>query len=354
MVMHAWRKRVLPGAAVFRTENEQQVVAHYGDVAAEFTTLLAATALVDGSAHGRLRLTGADRLTFLHNFTTQEIQSLSPGSVTWAVVSNWKGTIVDYIEVVASESDLTVITQPANREKTAAWLNKYIIAEDVTIESLTDKTVQLEILGPTAAQTLSQLDVAVPESGSAVTATVAGLPVTLWQHRWIGGPGFRLLCPADQAAGCWEALTQAGARPVGSEGLEWRRIVDGFPAYGAEMGEDTNPWEVRLQSAISLAKGCYLGQEVIARLRTYQKVQKFLVGLSIPGEGVPSTGQTIHDEAGAVIGKVTSVAARPQGDAMVLALVKAPWAASGSSVFVDGVPVTVIDRPFWQEQAAID
>ncbi|MBC7545531.1 MAG: aminomethyl transferase family protein [Candidatus Sericytochromatia bacterium] len=353
MTLQAWRGRVQPAGAEVRTEDETRVVAHYGDVAAEFGALLTGTALVDGSHHGRMRLTGADRLPFLHNFTTQEIQALPVGGVTWAVVSNWKGTVVDLIEVVAADSELTVVTQPANREKTAAWLNKYIITEDVTIEPLTETTVQFELLGPAAAQTLASLDVAVPEAFTAVTASLAGVPVTLWQHRWIGGMGFRLIGPADQAAVCWEALIEAGARPVGSEALAWRRILDGFPAYGAEMGEDTNPWEARLQGAISLSKGCYLGQEVIARLRTYQKVQKFVVGLALPDETVPKVGDPVLDEAGATIGKVTSVASRPQGDAIVLGLVKAKWAASGTSVFIDGTPATVIDRPFWQEQAPL-
>jgi folate-binding protein YgfZ len=347
--MGTWVARAKAAGAAIQERDGQPTVAHYGDPAGEYAALLTAAALIDSSAHGRLQLTGADRGPFLHNFTTQDISGMGPDTARWAVVSNWKGTIVDFVEVVAGPDALTLITQPPNRLKTRQWLDKYIITEDVTITDSDETTALLDLLGPEAARVLTGLADDLPAPGEVRHPTVAGTPVTLWQHRWIGGNGFRLLVPAADAAPVWQALCAAGARPVGDEALTWRRIADGFPAYGPELAEDINPWEARLDGTISLDKGCYLGQEVVARLRTYQKVKQYLVGLSVPADADPKAGQAVHDAEGTAIGTITSVATPPHGEPLVLAMVKAAHAQGGTDVYLDGRPVSVVDRPFWTD-----
>lgn len=344
----AWVARARQAGAAVEERDGRPVIAHYGDAAAEYAALLTGTALIDSGAHGRLQLTGADRVPFLHNFTTQDIAGMAPDTCRWAVVSNWKGTVVDRLEVVATADALTVITEPANGAKTRTWLEKYIITEDVTITDQDEATALFDLLGPTAAATLGGLAGAVPETGTVAMATVAGSLVTLWRHRWIGGEGFRLLVAVEAAAAVWQALTGAGARPVGDRALEWRRIADGYPAYGQELAEDINPWEARLDGTVSLDKGCYLGQEVIARLRTYQKVKQYVVGLAVPAEVPAAVGDAVHDAEGQAIGRITSAATPPHGDPLVLALVKTAHSQGGTDVYLHGQAVSVVDRPFWQ------
>jgi folate-binding protein YgfZ len=345
--MGKWVERAKAAGATIQEQDGQPTIADYGDPAGEYAALLTGAGLIDSSAYGRLQLTGADRAPFLHNFTTQDITGMAPDTARWAVVSNWKGTIVDFVEVVAGPDALTVVTQPPNRLKTRQWLDKYIITEDVTITDAEGTTALLDLLGPEATKILSALTDDLPAGGEVCHPTLAGVAVTLWQHRWIGGSGFRLLVSGADATTVWQALCEAGARPVGDEALTWRRIADGFPAYGRELAEDINPWEARLDGTISLDKGCYLGQEVVARLRTYQKVKQYLVGLSVPADAAPDPGQAVHDAEGTAIGSITSVATPPHGDPLVLAMVKAAHAQGGADVYLDGRPVSVIDRPFW-------
>jgi folate-binding protein YgfZ len=348
MSKQAWVQRARQAGATVQERDGQPMIAHYGDAAAEYAALLTGAALFDSSSYGRLQLTGADRMPFLHNFTTQDIIGMAPDTCRWAVVSNWKGTIVDLVEVVADAEALTVITEPANRDKTRLWLEKYIITEDVTIAVLDETTALFDLIGPQAAASLASLGVTVPDAGRVATAEVAGTIVTLWCHRWIGGNGFRLLVAAEAAAAVWAALQDSGARPVGETALAWRRIADGYPAYGHELAEDINPWEARLDGTISLDKGCYLGQEVVARLRTYQKVKQYVVGLAVPADLNPAVGNEVHDAAGQPVGRITSVATPPHGDPLVLAMVKTAHAQGGSDVYLQGQAVSVVDRPFWQ------
>jgi folate-binding protein YgfZ len=347
MSKQAWVERARQTGATVQERDGQPVIAHYGDTAGEYAALLAAAALVDSSAHGRLQLTGADRSAFLHNVTTQDITGMAPDTCRWAVVSNWKGTIVDLVDVVAQADALTVVTQPANRDKTRPWLDKYIITEDVTLTPLDETTALYDLLGPMATGVWTTLGVTPPEPGLVTVATLADARVTLWRHRWIGGDSYRLLVAAEAAPAVWQALCEAGARPVGQEALAWRRVGDGFPAYGSELTEEINPWEARLDMTVSLDKGCYLGQEVIARLRTYQKVKQYLVGLAMPADLAPTVGQEVHDAEGQPIGRITSVAQPSYGDPLVLAFVKTAHAQGGSDVYVQGQAVPVVDRPFW-------
>lgn len=323
-------------------------VATYGDARAEYTALTTGAALVDGSQHGRLRLVGQDRAAFLHNFTTQDITGLQPGQATWAVVSNWKGTIVDRLEVLAEPAALRLITEPGLATKTAAWLNKYIITEDVTVHDDSADLSQLELLGPQVGSLLDRVGLPTPAMGRGEIGELAGTPVTVISHRWIGGEGFRLMVPTTGAASLWQILADAGAQPVGHEALTWRRVMDGYPVYGHELGETVNPWEARLQQALSLDKGCYLGQEVIARLNTYQKVQRLLVGLDLAAGPTPPVGAPVLTPEGEVIGKVTTGAVPPDAPGpRALAFVKRGWSEAGTPLVVDGVEATVVDRPFW-------
>lgn len=335
------------GATIQQDGTVAQVAA-YGDARAEYTALTTGAALVDGSQHGRLRLVGQDRAAFLHNFTTQDITGLPPGQATWAVVSNWKGTIVDRLEVFAEPAALRLVTEPGLATKTATWLNKYIITEAVTVHDDSADLSQLELLGPQAGSLLGRVGLPAPATEWGSVGELAGASVTVISHRWIGGEGFRLLIPTTEAATLWQILADAGAQPVGHEALTWRRVMDGYPVYGHELGETVNPWEARLQQALSLDKGCYLGQEVIARLNTYQKVQRLLVGLDLAAGAAPSVGAPVLTPAGETVGQVTTGAVPPDAPGpRALAFVKRGWSESGTRLVVGDVEATVADRPFW-------
>jgi folate-binding protein YgfZ len=151
----------------------------------------------------------------------------------------------------------------------------------------------------------------------------------------LAGSGFLALVASEDATSLWEALVGAGALPAGDQALERLRVDSGVPALGHELSEDQNPWEAALDQAISLTKGCYTGQEVVARLNTYKKVQRRLAGLALDGEEIPKVGSPVF-QGDRPMGQVTSSAPSPRdGKPVALALLALPHPPVGASVEVE-------------------
>lgn len=228
-----------------------------------------------------IQVAGTDRVGFMHNMTTADVKRLAVGTACPAAIVNQKGQVLDWGTLHAEPDALFFVTGPGRGDATLAWLERYLITEDV---QLSDATAE--------------------------AARYLPAPLTAYE-----------------------------------------RVLAGMPAFGHELTERTNPWEARLDAAVSLHKGCYLGQEVVARLRAYDKVQRLLVGLEVL-EGVCRAGDALHVEGEErAIGEVTSVIeGQPTA---VLGFVKRAHAVPGRQVHgVDGkFFATVVDRPFWQHHA---
>ncbi len=291
-----------------------------------------------------VRVTGKDRLSLLHRLTTNDLLPLGdPGRASQTLFTSEKGRIIDWVGVTA-EPDALLLRGSAGRAATiAAWLDRYTIMEDVRAEDVSARYLLAIAHGDGAAALLP----AVPEVGrvSADGAWVRGLAA--YGSRFEG-----LLEP--QAAEAWLAeARRRGATTADAAELEWLRLSAGVPSPAHEFEDEVNPLELRLNAGvISWTKGCYIGQEVISRLDSYDKLQRQLIGFeseALLPAGELREARLVHD--GHTLGRVTSLLARPGQGSLGLAVVKREVAHPGPAELrtSEGAhPVRLADRPFWQ------
>ena len=272
-------------------------------------------AAVFASDAGRLRLSGEDARDLLNRLSTNLVDPAGrPGEVAVTVLTSDRGRIVDLVYVVHCDDHQLLLTSAGQQGKVMAFLDRYTIMEDLEVEDITEQTAMLTLTGPAAAAILSRaqpggaLVVAAPDNSDH-----GPQPATYYLLTASGDAA-----SGDAASGIAAALESAGAVQISRATAETLRISQGRPAYGAELSDAYNPLEAGLIGAIDFHKGCYIGQEVIARLDTYRKVQKYLVSLRFEGEGAEAggiaselPGARLADDTGKAVGLVTSAVRAP-------------------------------------------
>jgi aminomethyltransferase len=292
-----------------------------------------------------VRATGTDRAGFLQGMLTNDVARLHPGDGCAALLLTIQGRVVADVRVAAVDDALLLDVDRGAREAFVAALERLIIADDV--ELATDEhTTLLGVSGPAVLHLFPVLADLAPFAHG--MAEVAGVPVRVMHASAVGGEG-AILHVADEAAGrVRAALERAGAVPCGQAALEARRIENGIPRVGVDMGEKTLALEVPVEAAISVTKGCYLGQEVIARGTARGHVNRKLCGLLF--SGAPAAGSRLLRD-GHEVGQVTSVAHSPALDcAMGLGFVRREHWDAGSQLDVmnpDGGPGGVARVAAW-------
>jgi folate-binding protein YgfZ len=286
----------------------------FGDPAAEYRAALeergVAAALHDRSHAGRLRAAGKDALDLLHRLSTNAVRDLAPGQGAPTVLTTDRGRILDLVTVVNLGSHVLLLTSPGAQQTVAQWLDKYTIMEDLTVTDVTAATALLCVLGPGSRAAVEQaagLDLAGLPPWHALQGQAAGQALWVIRHPLGELPGWCLVVDSAAAAPVWQAFREAGLPALGQEAYQALRVVQGVPALGAELGEEYNPLEAGLIGAISFTKGCYIGQEVIARLDSYHRVQKHLAALRFAGGAQAVPGGELRRD-GQTVGTVTSVA----------------------------------------------
>ena len=276
--------------------------------AAEFQAATERAAVFPGDA-GRLRLTGEDARDLLNRLSTNLIDPAAPaGEVAVTVLTSDRGRIVDLVYVIHCGDHQLMLTSPGQQETVIDFLDKYTIMEDLEVEDVTDSAAMLTLTGPDAAAVLHQ--------AGHDNALVIEPPTDPDDPE--RPPTYHLLTASpDDAAGIAAALESAGAVRVSAATAETLRVAQGRPAHGSEMSDTYNPLEAGLIGAIDFHKGCYIGQEVIARLDTYHKVQKYLVSLAFdadPSQAGDLPGARLVNADGAAMGLVTSATVVPGAD----------------------------------------
>jgi aminomethyltransferase len=287
---------------------------------------------------GRILFHGDDAADLLHRLTTNHVNRLRPGEGAAALFTTPKGRILDLVTIHALPPGFLVLTAPGRARPVAAWVERYTFREKVRAEDLSQSHGTLGLFGARAVEVASRLfgaaAAALPlHHGMPIGADPAGGWVT--RAFPLAGAGYHFTLPKESVAGWDRRLRQEpGIVPAGPEVLEALRIEAGMPGPGAELTEEHNPWEAGLADAIALDKGCYVGQEVIARLHTYDKVSRHLVRLELPGGEVPPRGAEVRRD-GETIGQVTSAARPPGGPrGVALAYVKREEAPGSPAVRV--------------------
>lgn len=357
----------IPGGA--STFSPIDVVATYGELMLEYAALRRNAVLVDMPHRAVIELRGGDRIGFLNRMVTQELQGLEPGHTRRAFWLNRKGRIDSDMHLIELGDRMLIEVDAFSVERTIAGLSAYVITEDCVFRDLTQSSHRLSLHGPTAAALLDALDPTMTAAslvpGQVRTGTFATHQVIVVREDWCSVPGYELIVPAAAAESIYRLLVQEGhdphhgagalrisgqgtlgsrirLRPAGWMALNIARLEAGTPLYHIDFGSDSLPAETGvLDSRVSFTKGCYLGQEIVARMHARGHPKQRLTGFTLDASGfdqpLPGAGSAIRDASQTVIGSVTSSTYSPmRGSQRIgLSMVKYQNAVDGASVTID-------------------
>lgn len=322
------------------------VPAQYGDVAAEYRVVRggAGVGLFDLSARGRSEVGGTEAVQFLNGLITNDVKQLQPGAWMLAAFPNVQGRLLAHARVLRPGEATTFIfdTEPLNRPIVFSTLERFTLAGDFRVRDLTRATACLSVQGARAGEIIGMTlghDAAQIERGQVTIVSTANFTdqLTIMHATHTGEDGFDLLCGANDAPALWQTLINAGARPCGFAALETLRIEAGVPRYGADVSEANVVLEAGLEDeAVSYTKGCYVGQEIIARIHWRGHVAKRIAGLSFTDTVEVSPGAEVKAADGKKIGRVTSTTYSPAlAHTIALAMLKYDYLQPGTEVIVD-------------------
>lgn len=312
-----------------------EVPTTFGDALAEYRAFKTGVALYDSTYVGRLKATGNDVLDLLNRLSTNLVDTIPEGKGVQTVLTDDRGRIIDLLLLLNMGPYILILVGPQNRQRVIDWVDKYTIIDDVTIDDITDNTAMFSVMGPEAASVLSFLigsNIESLQEHSWMNAKIGENSVQILRRDGSNLLKYEIVAPREDAQQVWLELTKSGAVPMGTDAYEAIRVEAGVPGYGSELSDTYNPLEAGLWDSISFNKGCYIGQEVIARLDTYGKVQRHLVSVSFPFDAEVENGLKLAF-AGKEVGFVTSIVRLPEsGDLLGLAYIRKEAAALGTRV----------------------
>jgi folate-binding protein YgfZ len=331
------------GNAVNATRAEvggQNVVLAYGSVAVEYEALHSTAALFDRSHRGRLRVKGDKAAEMVAGLVTNDVAGLVPGQGCYAAALTAKGKIVADVRVFIEEGSVLVDAPPRASAAWAGMVKKFV---NPRLAPHVDETAQLRdlgIFGVNARHVVTALTnvqapalVALPPYAH-VTVDIGGQTVLVVSSPDLGVEGFELIAPATLFDELWERAVRAGAVPAGLEAWEIARVEAGRPEWGIDIDDTTIPQEANFDElhAISYTKGCYVGQETVARVHFRGHVNKHLRGIRSTTLEAPPFGATLHDVAGLQVGDVRSSVRSPRLGGVALAMIRREVAPGASLV----------------------
>jgi folate-binding protein YgfZ len=307
----------LPGAVPPPDDSTDAGVAwHYGDPFAEQRSAARSVVVVDRSNRGVIAIPGEDRLTWLHQLTSQHFEQLGEGMGTEALILDAQGRLEHHM-VVANVGG-TVFLDVEEVDDLLSYLKKMVFWSKVEPRDATAEFALLTITGPDAPALLAKLGIPEPAD---VDALGEGF---VRRTSWPGQSSFDLLVPRAELGGWWQRITDAGARPAGSYAFEALRVESLRARQGVDTDERTIPHEVGLvDPAVHLSKGCYRGQETVAKVHNVGRPPRRMLLLHLDGsaDAQPETGDPVTLD-GRVVGRVGTVTLHHELGAIALALVK--------------------------------
>jgi folate-binding protein YgfZ len=297
--------------------------------------------LADWPGRARVRVVGPDRAKFLHNLTTNDINRKTPGEGCEAFVTSPQGKTLGFITLVILDDAILLRTEAEGLPPILPHLRKYGVLEEVELEDVTASTFELHLAGPLAGEVLAAVGVGSLPGGDLdhLAAEVGGHPVRVVRERPIGGEGITLIGGAEGAEAVRSAVIAAGDRlglvELSGEAFEAFRIEAGTPASGRDVTEKNLPQELdRDDRAISFVKGCYLGQETVARLDALGHVNRLIRGLVIDAETPPPGGSKLFAGEKEVGWIGSSAVSGRSGKVIALGFVRTSHTTPGSAVIV--------------------
>jgi folate-binding protein YgfZ len=308
----------------------RSVVLAYGSVAAEYEALHSRAALFDRSHRGRIRLTGERAAEMVAGLVTNDVAALAPGQGCYAAALTAKGKIIADLRVFVDEGSVLVDAPTRAAEAWATMVKKYV---NPRIAPHVDESARLRDIGIFGANARHIVAAVTGVQSPALTALapyahvtveIDGTRALVARVPDLGVEGFELIVPAEAFDLLWQRAVEAGAAPAGLEAWEIARVEAGRPEWGLDMDDTTIPQEANFDElhAISYTKGCYVGQETVARVHFRGHVNKHLRGIRAPGVEPPPRGATLHDAAGAQVGDVRTAVRSPLLGGIALAMIR--------------------------------
>lgn len=320
---------------------------HYGDQAGEYRAALAGAVVMDRSHEARLALTGQQRLDLLHRISTNDLNSLPTGAGRPTVFTDAAARILDRATVYHLGEQALLLGEPGRGAPLAAYLGRNIFfTDDVRLTNLADSHCLLDVHGPQAAALLPALWPGAPPAPGelrAAAVTVGAVPAIIASRKPLSSYRWTLLAPPDGAPAVWRALTAAGLVPAGSLTYNVLRVRAGLPGAGRELAAGYLPLEVGLWDEISFTKGCYTGQEIIARMESRGRLAKTLVRLAL-ARMIDAPAPLFDGDK--LAGQLTSSALSPFGEVFAIGVVRLALAEPGKTLTAGeaGVSATVTAR----------
>jgi folate-binding protein YgfZ len=324
-------RHVLAGrGANFGEVRGRESALDFGSMEAEYEALTRDVALVELAGRTKIEFVGADRVRFLNNLTTNDLRNLKPGDSIETFLTTVQGKTLSHGYVCCGNDALVYETTPDQAARLLPHFEKYRVREQVEFCDRSDDWAEIVVAGPKAKRVVSFLFYQGIGDGHETETPPNPRPYV--RHRVFGRPdAFLVSYPRLEIAGIWLMFTADGALPCGHTAFEAARIEAGFPLYDVDISDDNLPQEVsRDAQAISFKKGCYLGQETVARIDALGHVNRTLVQVQFTGTEVPSAGTELSAE-GKPVGRVTSAAWSPRLKApLALAYVRRGHNAPGA------------------------
>jgi folate-binding protein YgfZ len=320
----------------------QTVPRHYGDALAEYAAARNGAVVIARPHVGRLRALDRDRLDLLHRMSTNDLTQMAVGEARLTVLTTPIARIVDVLLVLNRGETALCLTGVGRATAVRRWLAGYIFYNDkVKYEDASATLGQLMLCGPRAAivaDTLRPGSAALAENRFSDEDDIIMLRGPAWARE-----GFTLIAPPEKLAVLWEQAVHAGAVPAGQEAYQLLRLAAGAPEAGHEITDEYIPLEANLWPAVSFSKGCYIGQEIIARMESRGKLARRLVGLKLDA---PVTAGAEVRAGENVIGAITSAGVLPEVGPAALAYLKTNAAEPGTPITVADVVGRVVELPF--------
>ena len=282
---------------------------NYGNVRDEYDALRESAALLDFSPAGKLEVSGKNAVQFVNGLVTNDVKALQVGEGVLAAFLNVQGKVVALGRFYQTGTGLLIETEPERREVIFKNLSRFVPAGDFSVNDASGNYALLSLQGPRAALLLASFaggPVEIETEYRLVEREVEGFKLLIASHWRCGGTGYDLFIPTGAKEPVWQRLIDEGARPAGRAAFEVARVEAGIPREGADVTESNILLEAGLEKAVSYTKGCYLGQEVIARIHWRGQPAKQLRGLLVEAAQPPGPGTELHSAEGKKIGEITS------------------------------------------------
>lgn len=335
---------------------DRPVLMHFGDVAAEYSALATSAMLIDRGYRGRMEMAGPKAAEMLNGLVTNDV-ALAAGAGTYGGVLSAKGKVIADVRVFVRADGLLIDTPPRSATALRDTLKKFVNPRAAPHRDVSDTLTDIGVFGPKAARVIAEALgasaealMALPMYGHVSLGTGEG-EVMVARVPDLAVPGFELFIATAYSAAVREQLIAAGAVPGGHTAFEIARVEAGRPEWGIDMDDSTIPQEANFDelAAVSYTKGCYVGQETVARVHFRGHVNRHLRGLRFVGGGLPATGTPLLDDDDKVVGDVRSTALSPTFGPIAIGMVRREIALGATITARSGensARATVVALPF--------